>query len=87
MFTTVLQCRLWYNALMKLKGYFKNLEHKFSDFVANFDPKRASISVNNGGEGVKDGRSQSDIKSIIGGNSPSNNNKNISSSSLVLASK
>lgn len=48
MFTTVLQCRLWYNALMKLKDYFKNLEHKFSDFVAGFDKKRTSVSMNSG---------------------------------------
>jgi len=55
MFTTVLQCRLWYNALMKLKEYFRKLEINFKDFVANFDPKRTSVSI---GEG-KEGRSQS----------------------------
>jgi hypothetical protein len=56
-----LQCRLWYNALAKLKDYFKNLDNKFKDFVSNFDPKRASISVNED----KTNRSQSDIKLLL----------------------
>jgi hypothetical protein len=53
MFTTVLQCRLWFNALIKLKDYFKNLDIKFEKFVSNFD-KRNSIVVDS-----KELRSQS----------------------------
>ncbi len=62
MFTTVLQCRLWFNALIKLKDYFKNLDNKFKDFVSNFDPKRGSVND------VKDFRSQSDLKILVESN-------------------
>jgi len=71
-FTTVLQCRLWFNALIKLKDYFKNLDIKFEKFVSNFD-KRNSVAVDS-----KDLRTQSELKLPISTNNLTVNNSNIS---------
>lgn len=37
-YAKVLNCRLWYTALLKLKAYFSKQEDKIEEFFNNFDP-------------------------------------------------
>lgn len=43
-FSTVIRCRIWYSALIKLKQHFIKQNDHMQDFLNNFDPeKRNSI--------------------------------------------
>lgn len=42
----MLQCRLWYSALVKLKKHFLKQNDKITEFMTNFDPeRRASLNT------------------------------------------
>ncbi len=43
-FPSLLQCRLWFNAIFKLKQHFLKQENKYEEFLENFDPDRKSRS-------------------------------------------
>lgn len=44
-YSSVLRCRLWYTALMKLKSYFAKQDDKVEEFFNNFDPGRRNSQL------------------------------------------
>lgn len=44
-YSSVLQCRLWYTALLKLKTYFSKQDDKIDEFFHHFDPAKRNSQL------------------------------------------
>ena len=44
-YTTALQCRIWFNALLKLKTHFSKQNNKIMEFFTNFDPAKRNSQL------------------------------------------